>query len=188
MSDNTDLVVNALEYYDKNNEKYKDFLKSIKYIKFKVEENDLEHNKIIMFDKNKKEIFTSRYEVIGLYSSVSNMWIWGWSLPQYKKNTTTIVRKLWNYGAELDVNSHFLKRELITSRFRISDPIQLEIHTAIATYLSKKPLIYKHTIKYDTVKDEDFVPVLDQNINKYNETSDYNTYYMFILDYDKIDI
>jgi hypothetical protein len=116
------------------------------------------------------------------------MWIWGWSLPQYKKNTTTIVRKLWNYGAELDVNSHFLKRELITSRFRISDPIQLEIHTAIATYLSKKPLIYKHTIKYDTVKDEDFVPVLDQNINKYNETSDYNTYYMFILDYDKIDI
>ena len=62
MSDNTDLVVNALEYYDKNNEKYKDFFKSIKYIKFKVEENDLEHNKIIMYDKNKKEIFILHYK------------------------------------------------------------------------------------------------------------------------------
>lgn len=177
--DNVSLVTTALKYYDQNNELHKDTLKRGNYIKFMSGESDLEHKIIIFYDKDKKEFFRSRYEVIGVYNSESNTWTWSWSIPTFKKNNTNIARKLWNYGALLDPSVKYLKTELITSRFRVANPVQLDIHIGIAAYLSKNPLVYKHSIvgysKYDI---EGFTDITESELEESK-----TIYYMFLLDH-----
>jgi hypothetical protein len=181
--DNITLITTALEYYDTNNEIYEKFNKKITYIKFIYAENDLEHNIIIFYDKNKKEIARSKYEIIGLYNSNSNVWIWAWAVPSFKKNSTGIVRKIWNYGAVLDPSVKYLKTELVTARFRVADKIQLDIHISIASYLSKNPMIYKHmTSIISTVDSDGFV-----DITKTNDNDPHTAFYMFLLDYKNMD-
>lgn len=179
MTDNVSLVTDALKYYDKNSETYKDFFKDVRYIKFIAASSDMTHNMIIMANKDKKIIIRSKYEVIGTFNSDSATWIWAWSMPRFNKNTTYIARKIFNYGAELDPQFRFLKTELITSRFRIGDPVQLDMHVAIASYLSKKPLTYKYINPYN-VSDYDAEGYVDVTLKGDN----YVAYYMFLLDYD----
>jgi hypothetical protein len=179
MDINITLITNALYYYDQNNEKYRDSFKKVVYTKFIIKTNDMEHNIIIMYNDKKEELFRSRFETIGLYNSDGNSWAWAWTLPLIRKNNTHIIRKIMNYGVELDPEVKFLKTELITSRFRIADPIQLDIHVAIASYLSKKPLIYNHYVNID----------FDRNTDEYldvTQTFDhYQLYYLFLLDYEQ---
>ena len=176
--DNISLVTTALEYYDTNNETYNNAFKNVYYTKFIQAENDLEHNIIIYYDKNKNEILRSKYEIIGLYNSNSNTWTWAWAISSFKKNNTNIVRKIWNYGAVLDPTVKYLKTELVTSRFRVADPIQLDIHVSIASYLSKNPLIYKHYSHVHPKIDAD--GYLHVNTNNDDQ---YTIYFMFLLDY-----
>jgi hypothetical protein len=83
-------------------------------------------------------------------------------MPMSKsKNSTYLSRKLLNYGLDIDNEELIqLKSELITSRFKIKNTLQLDIHLALAGYLCKNPIIYKHIIGE-------------------KETM---TYYMFLLD------
>ena len=96
MSEGISLITNSLEYYDKNNVKYKNMLKYINYVKFIPAESDLQHNTLIAYDKNKKELFRSGYENMGLFNSDTNIWTWAWCITRFKKNATTIIRKIWN--------------------------------------------------------------------------------------------
>lgn len=182
---NTSVITESLEYYDKNCDIYKNFDKEFRYIKYEITDKDIEHNVIVFYDKNKKEVFRSRYEVLGLFVNETKTWVWGWAVSFFTKNTTNIVRKIFNYGAELHPDSRFLKTELITSRFRISDPIQLEMHISIGSYLSKKPLIYKYKLYNDYLVDDEGFYDITQNaepktLHKYSE------YYLIILDYEKV--
>lgn len=189
--DNIQLVTTALEYYDNNSEKYNKLFHKISYIKFKEAENELEHNSIIFFDSNKKELFSSRYEIIGIYSTGSNTWSWAWTISTFKKNNTNIVRKILNYGLLLDPSSRYLKTELITSRFRVADLIQLDIHIGIASYLSKTPLIYEY-VNYPEAKPDEDGYVLIKKFNRYGRDSKDRkdnqdlVYFMFLLDFEKI--
>ena len=179
--DNITLVTNALEYYDINNETYENVLKNVTYIKIRESSNDIDRNVLILYDGNKKKIIQSSYEIIGVYNSGTNTWTWAWAIPIFKKNSTNIVRKLWNYGTSLDPSVKYLKTELITSRFRVADKIQLDIHVGIAGYLSKNPLIYKYVTSLDTSIDSDgYINV------KNTKSTDYTIYYMFLLDYKNI--
>jgi hypothetical protein len=184
--DNISLVTTALEYYDMNNETYNNAFKNVYYTKFIQAENDLEHNIIIYYDKNKNEIMRSKYEVIGLYNSNSNTWTWAWAISSFKKNNTNIVRKIWNYGAVLDPTVKYLKTELITSRFRVADPIQLDIHVSIASYLSKNPLIYKHYSYVHPKIDADGYLHINDNGRKSDDH--YTIYFMFLLDYKNLKV
>lgn len=182
MTDNIKLVTDALEYYDANTEKYKDQFKNVRYIKFIKAKTDMDYNMIVMYDENKEILLKSRYEVIGLFYSESNTWAWAWSVHFFSKNNTNIVRKLFNYGATLDPQSQFLKTELITSRFRIANPIQLDIHIAIASYLSKKPLTYQYYLyrtKLSTIDSDGYV---DTKI----KSDDFTIYYIFLLDFEHL--
>lgn len=145
MTDKTkELIIQSLNYYDSNNEKYSKLYDKFKYYSIITSENDTDHNIIIFYDKNNEIIFKSRYEILGMYNASSSLWIWGWSMPSLQKNELYLSRKILNYGFDLLLKeSHFLKSELITSRFRISDTIQLTIHTSIASYISKNPMIFK---------------------------------------------
>lgn len=179
---NNNLVPDSLEYYDKNCEIYDKLFHGVKYIKFVESTSDLDHSYIHMFDQNKKEILKSRYENIGIYNNKSSTWIWAWSVPRFLKNTTNIARKIINYGMELNPESKFLKTELITSRFRITNLIQLDMHVAIASYLSKKPAVYKY-MSYITFK-ADANRLVDITDIPESEIENYSIYYIFLLDHD----
>lgn len=183
---NNIIVPVALEYYDSNKEKYQNIFRKIKYIKFQHIDSEIGHNKIIFYDKNKNELYSSRYELIGLYYSYTNIWMWSWASPIILKKHTNIIRKVWNYGAELDPKDSFLKTELTTSRFVISNPIQLDIHLSISSYLSKIPMIfeYKTNVEHHTelVETASSITMINNE-----ETKNYITHYMFLLDFDKIE-
>ncbi len=182
MSRSINIVTNALEYYDKNTEYYDKILSKIKYYKLKIVESDLNHSSIIFYDKNKKKLFSSRYEIIGMYNKMSSTWVWAWSVPYFNKNATYISKKILNYGLDIPPKpeNKFLKSELITSRFRISSTIQLDLHVSIASYISKNPMVYK--LKYLPVfKAGELREVGDPDIK---ETSDYVLMYLFLLDSD----
>jgi len=140
------IISDALKYYDGNNEKYTSIKRRIKYMKHAdIDQKDVEGVKITFYDENKKELFTSRIEILGKYFNNINTWVWGWSLPTYNKSMSSIIRKVFLYGTDIDINNNadiILRNELITSRFRVADDVQLDIHCAVASYLAKKPFIF----------------------------------------------
>jgi hypothetical protein len=166
------LIPDALEYYDQNAEKYKKFLSKITKYKIIEAPSDLEHNKIALYDKNEQELIVSDYEVLGMYNHVNHMWFWGWAVSSFRKNLTFISRKILTYAFDLNpaiyLNLH-LKTELITSRFIITNPIQLDLHISLASYLSKSPVIYKYILRADEKNPDDYV-----------------IYYLILLNHDKI--
>lgn len=180
------LIIKSLEYYDQNTELYKPFFSKVKYYSLIISTNDIEHNKIIFYDKNGQEIFRSRYEILGFFNSQSNTWIWAWSIPTAIKNSVNISKKILNYGFDLlPFEDTFLKTELITSRFRISHKIQLDIHISIASYLSKIPMIFK-------LCGHPTMTLLDNNMVKIDKNAcnmpAYQLFYLFILDFNNLDI
>ncbi len=68
MNKTKDLILNSLEYLDKHQEKYEKFFQKIKYYSYSYSNNDLNHNKILFYDDNKKLFFESRFEIIGIYN------------------------------------------------------------------------------------------------------------------------
>lgn len=149
-----DLIKNALEYYDENRLLYNDVFKNARYIKL-PDPREPEDNTIHFYNKNTELLFSSRYEIIGIYNNTYNTWAWGWSLPMFYKNKTSIAKKMLNYGIELEPHENiFLKTILINSRFRMISKIQYDVHAAIASYLSKQPLVYNNVYYQGIEQDE----------------------------------
>lgn len=167
----------SLEYFDKNQEIYENAYDDIKYYKI------VSDGYIIFYDENKNEYTRSKYEIIGFFDNESKVWVWAWSVPHFNKNQTKIVRSIVNYGMELDPKNSNLKTELVTSRFIITNMIQLDMHVAIASYLARKPLIYKLILRKKTYFTND---IIFNVIKSYDELSndDYIIYYVFLLDYE----
>ncbi len=177
------LIRNAFDYYDKNQEKIKNKFEKVNYISLESTDKDLEHNVIVFYDSSFNELFKSRTEKIGIYDKMSGIWSWAWAVAYFKKNETNIIRKILLYGTELDPNSRFLKTELITSRFKISNIAQLDMHCAIASYLSKKPTIFKYNIfSSPKIIDNKYVDILHPDYSKKNDENFELTYYNFLLD------
>ncbi len=177
------LVRNSFDYYDKNQEKIKNKFDRVNYISFEINKKDLEHDVIIFYDSKLKELFRSKMEKIGTYDKLSQVWTWAWAIAHLKKNETNIVRKILMYGTELDPSSKFLKTELITSRFRVSNRTQLDMHCAIASYLSKKSVVYKYTI-YSLLKliDNKYIDILQPDYSRTEDVTFELDYYIFLLD------
>jgi hypothetical protein len=176
-----EIISDALKYFDMNNDKYRRIKRRIKYVKrFPDDKQDIEGLKLIFYDNNMEELFVSRLEILGKYYNSINTWVWGWSLPPINKSLTTIIRKVFLYGTDIDINNNpaniMLKNELVTSRFRTYDDVQLDIHCSIASYLAKKPFILAlkdFSFNYDLpneVKSEDYEGTVDI------------TYYMYVID------
>ena len=54
---NITLVRDALEYYDRNNDKYRNSFKNVRYTKFLRSDSDMDHNIIIMYNDKKCRFF-----------------------------------------------------------------------------------------------------------------------------------
>jgi hypothetical protein len=180
---NSLIIDDALEYYDKAQEKYRDNYINVHYISIETTEKDLEHNVMIFYDSNLKELFRSRFERIGIFDIKSNLWIWAWAISKLKKNETNIIRKILFYGTELDPETIYLKTELITSRFKITNKTQLDIHCAVASYLSKKNKLFNYRICGSTkIIDNKYVDIINQDLSMDN-TGNYDLIsYIFLLD------
>lgn len=151
------IISSALEFYDSKQQHNKKKFKKVK--RYTIEESpfDMERNKITLYDEENKQILTAEYEAIGIYDNNHKIWTWAWSIPWMKKNTTYTSRKILLYGLDLDYKENlFLKTELLTSRFQITDPVQIEIHIAIAAYLSKKTVIYEIKDATDSKNPENY--------------------------------
>ncbi len=180
------LVRDSLVYYDNNYEIYKKKLKNINYLKIVKSNNDHQQDEIHFFDQDKKFLFKSRYEFIGIHEPQLQLWSWGWSIPYLNKKSTNIIRKILNYGVELEPTAHFLKSELITSRFRINHPIQLDIHSAIASYLAKKPVIYRFKYFENANYVDNLIDVKKEGIIENTElTSKHIFYFFYLLDFEQ---
>ncbi len=179
------IVPIALEYYDREKDRYNKLFSKVRYVKIDESTKDISHNVINMFDSNKNKIYSSEYEVLGLYVSDTDTWLWGWTVPYFRKNSINISKKILNYGIELDPDTEFLKTELITSRFKINDPIQLDIHTAIGSYLAKNPIIFEFKNFSHTRIDDNYIDIVKSKLEE-NEQSEqiedsYIIYYLYIL-------
>src|SRR6516225_2648469 len=108
MDKTKDLVINALKYYDTNNEKYSKIINKTKYYSVIWSQSGTEHNKIVFYNSEKKEFFRSRFEVLGFYYSQFKLWVWGWSIASLPKNQIVLSKKMLNYGIDLDVDFLFL--------------------------------------------------------------------------------
>jgi hypothetical protein len=184
MDNTNELIINSLKYYDINTEKYSKLFNKAKYYS-RISANqkgDLDHHQIILYDENKKEILKSRYEILGIYYFNLKLWVWGWSMPTLRKNEIILSKKILNYGIDLDLDSTFLKSELVISRFRISDEIQLDIHVAIASYISKNPMIFK--VIYPPLSSEESENDSDSQLHELRtEIADNSIiYFIYLLD------
>jgi hypothetical protein len=170
------IIQQSLEYYDKNNDKHQKIKKQIKYI-----QNDKTNNNVIFYDKNKNKLFSSEIEIVGKFYKKNNVWVWGWGIPNLKSHSTKTIKKILDYGIAIEptnISKLILKNELITSRFMIDDLYQLDIHNALASYLSKTEFIYCLT--------NDFFMDKNNEMIKTNESTIKNSdivYFVFIKNY-----
>ena len=167
------LVPRALEFYDGGHEKIKmlNRLAESAVPNIIFYQGDLGRSKIEFTDKEKNILLTSEFEYIGIYYPKMKVWSWPWAVPGTNKNDTYLSRKILEYG--LDISSDVLlglKMELITSRFFVTDAVQVDIHLAVSAYLLKNPYIYQHVIRVDEDSDNYFI------------------YFLILLNKDAIDI
>lgn len=162
-----DIVKKSLLNYDQINNKYND------YIMIENTKIDVDTQNIIFNNKDK-----FKYEILGIFDSSTQIWMWGWMTPEFKYRDTMLSKKLLDYGLKIEPFSYlknndrkilddmmYLKTQLVNSRFIVNDMIQLELHLAIALYLVK-----------DNVK---FIYPRIKFIDK--EKNKYITVYYFIL-------
>lgn len=178
MADTNTMIMQALEHYDKVNEKNTHVTSGAVYYKFSGRDKPNDHN-ITLYDKDKNIILKATYDVIGAYHSNHNLWIWGWADPSMRKVTVQTSRKILMYG--IDQHPHdnpALKSELITSRFHITNRLQLDIHVALASYIGKQDIIYE-------VRMQPGAESVDGLNKLYTGDTEYVSYYISLMDISK---
>lgn len=183
MSKTKELILNSLRYYDENQEKYIKITEKFKRYSFNnYDENDLEHARIIFYDDENNKLAEYKYEILGIYYTTSKNWSWSWAIPILKKKFSYIAKKTFNYGLDLDpeLEDIYTRAELITSRFNISSDIQIDIHVAIASYISKQPFIFKLIIKIpyaEAIEGTENIFSIPTEIKK-----NYQIYFLYIIE------
>jgi hypothetical protein len=176
-------VTDSISEYDKNMKEQNKLLKNAEYFEFLNSNDSTENDKIFFYDNDGIKILEADYEVIGTYNALYALWTWAWGNPAFDKKWTRIITKILNYGFSLDPKKNYhLKLELVNSRFIISDNIQIDIHLAIASALSKIKNIYNLVISSDEkkiVKDENNRK--RQKIFKNLEDNNVQIHYLFLF-------
>ena len=105
-------------------------------------------------------------EILGIYSNKSKVFSWGWVLPAYRYGKTNLIKKLFDYAYEKDINDKFLNQSKLNlflkvlfsnSRTEIENDQQMELILAISQYLLKETDNLKLIIplKYYLSEDKD---------------------------------
>lgn len=135
------IIKSALENYDNNQEKILKMLREVYYLKLNTD-NRIKY--ITFYDKNKKKILESSYQMAGIYLENSSIWKWGWTLSGRNKDETNLSRKVLDYAFNLDTVTELeLRSRLLNSNIKIINENQIDINLAIISYISKIPFIFK---------------------------------------------
>ena len=164
----------ALEYFDSLKVKYDKMFDKMEFIRFKKYPEKGKMDKLELFDEEKNLKQEWNYQILGFIMHNENgtkEWVWAWSVPEYEKESA-LSHEIKKYGDKLDEDHlNFLKQELISKKFEITNPIQAEIHISLACYLSKAKLIYKHTFDPSNLEKskEPFYPIKSEVKLPYQE-------------------
>ena len=142
-------IIKALDLYDKNNLKYKDYINS------KIEIIQHNNDNIAIFIHNKNEIYKAKCQIFGYYDILNTIWFWGWLLP-LSNNETILARELLDYGLKLDISNInaeqlFYKGILLNSRYIVNNKIGLEINLAFYSSLLKDKIQFIYPRKIDNI-------------------------------------
>ena len=150
---NKSVITDAILNYDKLNETNKFILKGVTYYQIIFNDNNAIPDKLFFYNDDKKKIGEAKYENIGKFNQFTYVWEWAWADPTRKKKHITIIKKLWLYGSAIEAeNLLHLKFELMNSKFIMTDLIQIDIHLALVSSISKIPFI----LEIPTLKKDDF--------------------------------
>jgi hypothetical protein len=141
------LIISALKHFDEQNIKYLNLINT-QNININIKSlnlYDLNANLIIFYENTDEYSFN--YELLGYFDNQTNIWIWGWVLPNIDYDKTNICRNLLNYGLKLEPNTnsdehYILKSFLLNSRILLEEHIQLEINLAIISYILKDNILF----------------------------------------------
>jgi hypothetical protein len=177
------LIPLALNYYDVINKKNEGRFNRVKYVRFHKNPHDKnKRDTIAMFNENQELIEEYDYEVLGMvnFNSIDFIyWTWSWAIPDFKKKITETSRNMLQYGWELEPSlMYFLKTELSNSRFRITNPVQIDIHVALGAYLSKASIIYRFDFDPDKLEraNDKLYPVHE----KFDKNKPHQSYFIFL--------
>jgi hypothetical protein len=154
--DFTFLVKKSLLNFDIQNEKYKKHIETTKY--------NVDINKTILTFENGKKF---KFNIIGVFDSSNQIWMWGWMIPEYRINEIEYIKKLFDYGikitpelltTKLDFDKLYLKSLLVNSRFLIDDSIQIDIILSISSYLLKDNFDFVYPVK-KKLNDENYIKI-----------------------------
>ena len=149
---NNHILKKAIKYFDSKRIIINKYLENFDRYYGAPTKSDLEEPIITFYDKDKKVLLKSKFQIIAHYYKKSKVWIWSWSLPFGDKSETFLSRKLLNYGLDIshqdnnkDPINLFLKSIFINSRIKINSENDVLILKGISLYLSKKHGIIETT-------------------------------------------
>lgn len=137
----SDIIKNALEYYDKEKEKNIEFIDKISKIKILL---DKKNPYLKIFDHNNNYIYKCKFNKISSYYVKHKILLWEWGYLANPKISYDFSRKILNYGLDLDdiqKENVILKNELINTRIYIDNIMQFDIHLALISYILKSIFI-----------------------------------------------
>ena len=133
----TQFIKKILEYYDEQNNEYKNLIFN--------KDNSINKDEITFNLDNKKII--KDLELLGYFDNQTNIWIWGWVIGNTTMEQTNICRNLLDYGLKLEPGTntieHFMiKSILVNSRIQFDEAVQLEVTLALCSYLVNKKILF----------------------------------------------
>lgn len=181
MNSLNDILKSSFDYYDRNKEMYKRLLQKIGAYYISISTID-DKEFIYIYDIKKKLLFSSSFEFLSIYSVKNNILIWAWSNPYLQKHMISKSFKMLQYAINLDTKYHLqFKSELIISRYKIENPIQLDTHIALSSYITKSPFI----IPYSTDNPENVGNIMYHKLF-FDKDKTENIYYAIIDDHIEI--
>ena len=164
----------AYEYFDKQNEQFKDIFNDNITIEFSKNTVNLQMIGLEIF-KNNNKIGHADCSTIGLFNSENSTWYWSWCLPFNNKNENYLSKKILDYAFNIDIDMDnvmktsddaIFKSELLNSKIYMENPsIEIEKFLAISMYILKAE--YFHII-----------PIANLNVKTDNKEINCYIYYL----------
>ncbi len=138
------IISKSLEDYDSTANILRFLKKKTKLVPIEKKQ-DTERDLWTFYDIDTNEIvLETEVEALGIYHKRLGIWSWAWSIPILSSTKIHLSKEMLLYALSLGPESSYLKTILITSRGSIDDPIQLDIHIALASYIIKQPYIFPY--------------------------------------------
>jgi hypothetical protein len=134
------LIRNSLTNYDRYAAK-RAFIDNL-IPEIKESTTDLERDVILFKNSDGNVIFNSEFEYVGTYIITVKYWSWSWSNIKYGKKNTVLIRKILNYGFNIDYKLFpNIKKRIISSNFFLVCHMQLDNILAHIQEITKNPYI-----------------------------------------------